>query len=167
MWLFCASDLMFFVGLIGAFIVLREGNAGPFSDHEKGLSLGLAGAGVGAMMLSSVAAFAAVRGARAGSTIACGIGLLLTLLCGIAFIAFRSMEYAVSYGPGTDVFFAIWFTLTGAHLVHVACGLVAIIVLLIQLLRTKALPKQIHYVAMYWNFTVFIGVFLFALLYLS
>jgi len=249
MWLVLASDLMFFLGLVGAFIVLRAGNAHLFADHVKGLNKGLAGAGVLALSLSSVMMFIAVRAARLRLMRRCCIALVATLLCGGSFAAVRLIEYSnalnhhtmvarqtdgdplvvfdgqidwwngepkntriidgyaapdpsdfdphtiseediaalspegarsakeftlpaevfqdIPYGPGKNIFYANWFTLTGAHLFHVGAGMLAITFLLIQNLRKKLPLIQAECVGLFWHFTVMVGIVLFPLIYLG
>jgi heme/copper-type cytochrome/quinol oxidase subunit 3 len=249
MWLALASDLMFFVGLTGAVIVLRSGNASLFADHIKGLNRGLGWAGAVALAMSSVAMVIAVRAARTRSTMICCVALLATLTCAGTFAGLRIIEYAdaldhhtivarptdgaplmvfdgridwwdgvaargnrildgyaapippdfdphvvseedvsrlsptgtahpselylpaatfqdVRYGPGKNVFYASWFTLTAAQLFHIAVGMIASAVLLVQFLRKKATVRQAEYLGLYWHFCVMIGLFMFASYYL-
>ena len=244
MWLVIASDLMFFIGLVGAFLVLRAGNLSLFANHELGLSKSLAGRGVLVLIASSVTMFIAVGAARTGSTQRCRLALLATLLLACAFACLRWIEYSnalnhhtiaarqssgdplllfdgrvdrvnsqetvegysaripadfdihiisqndiarlspqgagnlktfilppeifqdVRYGPGKNIFYATWFTLTGAHLVHVGVGLVAIVVLLLQSLKRPLHPIHVECVGLFWHFTVLVGIVLFPLLYL-
>jgi heme/copper-type cytochrome/quinol oxidase subunit 3 len=235
---------MFFLGLAGAFLVLRAGNKNLFAEDVTGLSQGLAQAGLGALLLSSVMMFVAVRAARRGSDVDCNRALKATLLSAAAFIGLRSMEYSnalahhtivarsaasdplivydgsvstmggrrtltgfaaplpadfdphtisqsdvaklsqgighpktfllpadffqdVRYGPGKNIFYATWFTLTGAHLVHAAAGLIAIGLLMYLMPRKRASAKHVEYVALYWQFVVLVGFILFPLMYLG
>jgi cytochrome c oxidase subunit 3 len=248
MWLVIASDLMFFVGLVGAFIVLRAGNPVLFADHARELQRGSGVVESVALLISSAMMFAAVRARRNGQIKKSAWALLATVLCAGGFIALRSIEYAdllnhhtivarendsdpllvfdgqidwwngyapsqryidgyaapvpadfdphvvsekgiemlsprgareatefpvpakvfedVRYGPGKNIFYAGWFTLTGAHLVHVVAGVIAIGVLLVQMGRDRASPIQMECVGLYWHFMVLVGVCLFPLLYL-
>jgi heme/copper-type cytochrome/quinol oxidase subunit 3 len=243
MWLVIVADLMFFLGLVGAFVVLRAGNADLFANHQRGLSAALAGGGVAVLILSSAAMFIATQAAPRGSLMTSRLALLATLSCAVAFVGLRAVEYSnalnhhtmtgrdreadplivydghfralngkqviegyaapvpsdfdahtisqhdvdrlshakgyeaafpipriifqdIRYGPAKNIFFAIWYAVTGAHMFHIAIGLIAIAVLLIQLLRKRALPKHVEYVGLYWHLVVFVGVILFPLLYL-
>jgi len=244
MWLVIAADLMFFVGLIGAFLVLRSGNASLFADHQAGLNKSLAQWAVVALVCSSVTMMNAVKSARSGETDRCRSMLMVTLLLGAVFAAFRGMEYQadfnhhtivarqsesnpmvlldgrvdqlggkatlegyavplpanadvhlmsqndiaqlssqgvgnmrkfilpptifqdVRYGPGKNIFYATWFTLTAAHLVHLVVGLLAIGILLYASRARPVNPRRLEYVGLFWQFVVAVGVVLFPLMYL-
>ena len=248
MWLLIASDLMFFVGLIGAIIVLRAGNNLLFANHVKQLSKETSGAGALLLAISSGTMFIAVRAARQKSVFRCSIALLATLLFASAFMGSRLLEFAttlnhhtilareragdplvvfdgqidwwnadpkptriidgfaapvpadfdvhaiseedvarlarqstgnpkeftlpaeifqdVRYGPAKNIFYASWYTLTAAHLVHVAVGAIAILLLLIQNLLKKLVLNQVECVALFWHFIVMLGIVLIPLLYL-
>ena len=72
----------------------------------------------------------------------------------------------VRYGPGKNIFYATWFTLTAAHLVHLVVGLLAIGIL-VYASKTKAVnPRRVEYVGLFWHFVVAVGVVLFPLMYL-
>jgi heme/copper-type cytochrome/quinol oxidase subunit 3 len=244
MWLAIAADLMVFVGLFGAFVVLRTGNAELFAKHMRTLDRGSAGVGALLLIASSGLMVLAARAARNRSTGKSCIALIAALLCAFAFLGSRALEYAVllnhhtviareragqplivfegqrdwwngdlmlvisgyaapvpddfdvhavsmqdiaqmpppgtlrsmeipaeifqdiRYGPGKNIFYAIWYTLTGVHLVHLAAAMIAIVILIVQRLRKKALPRHVEYVALFWHFMVSIGLLLFPLFYL-
>jgi len=72
----------------------------------------------------------------------------------------------VRYGPGKNIFYATWFTLTAAHLVHLVVGLLAIGIL-VYASKTKAVnPRRVEYVGLFWHFVVAVEVVLFPLMYL-
>jgi heme/copper-type cytochrome/quinol oxidase subunit 3 len=245
MWLAIAADSMFFVGLVGAFLVLRAGNAELFADHARGLDKRIGDVEIVTLILSSGIMWVAGRMSRARHRRKSVVALLVTLLLGVAFIGERTIEYVatmnhhtvvgrfdptgplmvidgasdwenglapgerviagyaaplpvdfdihtisetdvarlsphfsefqlagdrvqdVRYGPGKNIFFAIWYTLTGAHLVHVGVGVALIGGLLVRLARGKAIARHFEYVGLFWHFVVLIGVVLFALLYTS
>jgi hypothetical protein len=64
----------------------------------------------------------------------------------------------VRYGPGKNIFYAIWYTITGVHMGHVGVGMVVIAVLLVQMLRGKAVAQHIENVGLFWHFVVVVGV---------
>ena len=99
----------------------------------------------------------------------------LTILLGCAFLVVKSFEYAHKFEhhhfPSTNTFYAIYFTLTGLHGLHVLIG---ILVNLYFLLPGSALWKKdperfmsrIECAGLYWHFVDLVWIFLFPVLYL-
>src|SRR5436853_7427296 len=59
-WLFLASEVMFFIGVLGTYIVLRSGSPTLFSDHALALSKPLAGTNTLVLICSSGTMYIAV-----------------------------------------------------------------------------------------------------------
>src|ERR1700741_4192056 len=62
-WLFLASEIMFFIGVLGSYIVLRSGAPELFSKHATALSKWLAGINTLVLIFSSVTMYIAVESA--------------------------------------------------------------------------------------------------------
>jgi heme/copper-type cytochrome/quinol oxidase subunit 3 len=99
------------------------------------------------------------------------LGLLLTLLLGAAFLAIQVVEYGRKpFGPGTDAYGSLFFTITGFHGAHVAVGL-----LMNLYLQARAAIGQfgrgrhqaVTNVALYWHFVDAVWVAVFTSLYLA
>jgi cytochrome c oxidase subunit 3 len=102
-WLFLASEVMFFIGVLGTYIVLRSGSPDLFSRHAALLSKWLGGANTIILLLSSATMYAAVDAAHAGKrnrTIVC---LLITFLCACAFMGIKAKEYTDKFVHHTIV----------------------------------------------------------------
>lgn len=102
-WLFLASEIMFFIGVLGSYIVLRSGSPALFSKHAAALSKGLAGVNTLVLILSSVTMYIAVESAHKGDrnkTIAC---LAATILCAFGFLGIKYMEYEAKFTHHTIV----------------------------------------------------------------
>ncbi|MBI3318079.1 MAG: cytochrome c oxidase subunit 3, partial [Candidatus Omnitrophica bacterium] len=108
MWLFLASEVMFFTGLIGAYVVLRAGMSHwPHPGEE--LSIPLAALNTFILLSSSMTmamSVAAVHEADLGRT---RLFLLATLLLGSAFLGVKGVEYSMKFAhghfPGSGLFF--------------------------------------------------------------
>lgn len=94
MWLFLGTEIMFFTALIGTYIVLRLGSPGwPTDVHVTHINLFLGGLNTFILIVSSYLVVVAHdcllqnRGSRAR------LALLATLLCGVAFLGVKSIEY--------------------------------------------------------------------------
>ncbi|WP_428937226.1 cytochrome c oxidase subunit 3 [Fontivita pretiosa] len=102
-WLFLASEIMFFIGVLGSYIVLRSGSPALFAKHAEALSKTLAGINTLVLILSSVTMYIAVDSAhsgRRGRTIA---ALLATILCGLTFMGIKYVEYEAKFTHHTLV----------------------------------------------------------------
>ncbi|GLC98133.1 hypothetical protein Tamer19_75420 [Cupriavidus sp. TA19] len=92
----------------------------------------------------------------------------VTFLLGLAFMAMEINEFhhliAEGAGPGRSAFLSSFFTLVGTHGLHVASGMLWMIVLMWQLGKkgiTPTLSKRLMCLSLFWHFldVVWIGVF--------
>jgi len=92
-WLFLASEIMFFIAILGTYIILRSGSPELFSQHAAVLSKALAGVNTVVLIFSSLTMALAVDASQKGDrkrTIVC---LCLTLLCAFGFMGIKAKEY--------------------------------------------------------------------------
>ncbi|EXF46619.1 cytochrome c oxidase subunit III [Pseudomonas sp. BAY1663] len=99
------------------------------------------------------------------------LGLALTVLLGVAFLAFQIEEYVHAYTElgltlGSGIYGATFFMLTGFHGAHVTMGAIILTVMLVRILRGHFSPEH-HFgfeaAAWYWHFVdaVWIALFIF------
>ena len=172
LWLFLASEVMFFTGLIAAYIVLRISHpAWPGPAGHLSVPIGTLNTFI--LICSSmtmVLAYAAVQEGRQDK--ASGY-LLWTILLGCAFLVIKGFEYSKKFEhgiyPSTNVFWSCYFTLTGFHGLHVLGGIITNIWVLSlawrgRLVREKSYVPELA--GLYWHFVDIVWIFLFPLLYL-
>lgn len=175
MWLFLASEVMLFGGMFSAYVFLRTGS----SDWPRGadlLNVPLATLNTVLLITSSmtmVMAWLALKGNDFGKF---RRFLSITIALGTGFLLIKSYEYydKISHDhlPSTSVFYAIYFALTGLHVLHLLGG---VLVCLWHLLFGKRLwdkaPEQfanrIEVTGLYWHFVDMVWIVLFPVLYLS
>jgi cytochrome c oxidase subunit 3 len=92
-WLFLASEIMFFVAILGTYIILRSGAPTMFSRHAEGLNKWLAGINTIVLILSSVTMYIAVDSAHKGNRGGVIGGLVVTFLCACTFMGIKYVEY--------------------------------------------------------------------------
>src|SRR4051812_22715504 len=80
-WLFLASEVMFFIGILGSCIVLRAQDPHPFRAHAESLNKPLAGLNARVLILSSPTMALAVDAAQSGNRKKVSACLFVTLLC--------------------------------------------------------------------------------------
>jgi cytochrome c oxidase subunit 3 len=160
-WLFLAADSMFFLGLIGAYIVLRSGQPEIFTTGA--LSKPLAAMDAALLLVGSAAMATAARCSCRHRLIT---ALAVTLLAAVGFLIVTATQVEHPTLP-MDAFHACYFSLWTVHVVHVIAAAIAILILLVQAMRRKILPAQTQLVAIYWHFLVLLWILLFPILFLT
>lgn len=102
-WLFLASEVMFFVAILGSYIVLRSGSPDRFAKHAEDLSKTMAGANTLVLIFSSLTMALAVDAAQKGKRTRTIVCLLLTLLMAGTFMGIKTIEYKGKFQHQTIV----------------------------------------------------------------
>ncbi len=102
-WLFLASEIMFFIGLLGTYIILRSGQPKLFGDHHEVLSKPLAGLNTVLLIFSSLTMALAVDAAHKANKKKTMLFLLATFLCAGGFMCVKAVEYSDKYHHYTVV----------------------------------------------------------------
>ena len=172
MWLFLASEVMFFTGLLGAYIVLRAGLTHWPAPGED-LSIRLAALNTFILLSSSLTMAFSVAGVHGRDLARARLFLLLTIALGAAFLGVKGYEYSLKFAhghlPGTGIFWDCYFMLTGFHGIHVLAGLLAnlwIVGLTFKPDFLEAKGPIVEISGLYWHFVDLVWIFLFPLLYL-
>ena len=102
LWLFLSTEIMFFAGLIGTYIVLRFGApAGTWPrPHDVHLLEWIGGINTTVLILSSVTIVLALEAARANKHTLAGFGVFVTFLLGCAFLGVKVYEYSAKFSHG-------------------------------------------------------------------
>ena len=170
MWMFIASEVMFFGGLIAAYLHYKYRLGFPEAAE---LNVVLVGINTMVLLTSSytvVSALTAIRQGRQGRFIAF---LLVTILLGVAFLGGQIYEFADLVRQGvtltSGVFGSSFFTLTGFHGLHVAGGVLWAIVTLVRGLRGTLNAEHsmaVEIFGLYWHFVDIVWIVLFTQIYL-
>jgi heme/copper-type cytochrome/quinol oxidase subunit 3 len=172
MWLFLASEVMFFAGLIGAYVVFRTGAAAwPIQSEE--LNVPLTAFNTFVLICSSVTMVRALYKAQQGDQAGMKQNLLATALLGMFFLSVQVYEYYHLYHEGLtpwrDLFGSAFYTLTGFHGAHVTGGVIALWYLIIRAYRgdfSATRWEGIENVGLYWHFVDLVWILLFNIVYL-
>lgn len=170
MWLFLASEVMFFAGLIGSYVVLRLGSR-SWPDPGQILDTGLLGFNTFVLITSSLTMAKALQAIQGGDQRKLKIYLLLTILLGCAFLGIKLYDYNHLVHEGftirASLFGSCYYLLTGFHGLHVLGGVVALTTLLVLAARGAFSPEKhgyIEYTGLYWHFVDIVWIILFAIL---
>ena len=186
MWVFLVTEIMFFGGLFMAYIVYRTWYPEAFAEGSRHLDITLGAVNTAILIASSLTMAMAVWAGQQGSRKWQLIYLSLTLLFGFGFLGIKAVEYAEKFrdhlvpGPNfqwhgaanpanVQMFYSLYFALTGLHALHMVIGAGLIVVLMVMAARgrfTREWSTPIEVGGLYWHFVDIVWIFLFPLLYL-
>jgi cytochrome c oxidase subunit 3 len=188
MWIFLVTEIMFFGGLFLAYTIYRREFAGVFALASNTLDVVIGAVNTGVLLCSSYTMVLAVRAAQMGSRKPLTVFLILTILLGGVFLGVKAYEWnqkfeehhvpgptfhlenatAAEQGPA-QLFFSLYFTMTGLHALHMVIGEGLMFFLLWHAYKGKYTPSYYTPVdigGLYWHFVDIVWIFLFPLLYL-
>jgi heme/copper-type cytochrome/quinol oxidase subunit 3 len=172
MWVFLCSEVMFFTGLIGSYIVLRFASE-SWPDPSKVLNIPLTAFNTFILICSSVTMVKALASAQDGDLRKMKLFLCLTLLGGSIFLSIQVVEYYhllhSGFTPKASLFGSVFYTCTGFHGFHVFCGVVCMAFITGKALLgkyTQASHQGIETLGLYWHFVDLVWIILFTIVYL-
>jgi cytochrome c oxidase subunit 3 len=190
MWVFLATEILFFGGLFTAYTIYRSFYLPGFEAGSRLLDVKAGAANTAVLIGSSFTMASAVHAAQTGKRKLLVTCLILTMILGCVFLGIKYTEYAEHWHefqvPGlhwdsaatffknapngsVELFFCFYFFMTGLHAVHMIIGLGIMTVMLILSWRGRFSEKYfspIEISGLYWHFVDIIWIFLFPLLYL-
>jgi heme/copper-type cytochrome/quinol oxidase subunit 3 len=181
-WLFLASEVMLFGGLFSAYILLRAGAPVWPPIGENGSILHLlkdtiphATFNTLVLILSSVTMVMAWVSLKQKNLSKYKMYLGTTIICAIIFLIVKYFEYShkihEGFIPAHDTYMAIYFTMTGLHVLHIIGGLFVLGYLWgpglkMWDLEPERFTNRIEVAGLYWHFVDLVWIFLFPVLYL-
>ena len=185
MWTFIASEVMFFGGLFLAFTVYRLNYMHAFNEASQHLNLVLATSNTAVLLTSGLTMALAAAANKMGWKRSTLVLLMVTILLGALFLAIKGIEYNEDWHKGlfpgsaftwtgsdsghVQLFFILYFLMTGFHALHLIIGIGLILVVL--LLTWRGWINRRHFMPLditgiYWHFVDLVWIFVFPLLYL-
>lgn len=173
MWIFLASDIIFFGSLLGGYLFIRAGASWPLPGQIHPVPTGTI-----MTIVLLVSSFTVVRGIlsiRRGDQQWLLRWLFATFLLGAAFLIIEANEWYGLYTTNPSFWFtsglpgSTFFLITGIHGAHVATGLILLVYLIKKTLNggfTKENPRTVEAFGLYWHFVDVVWVFLFPLFFL-
>lgn len=173
MWLFLASDAVTFGAILFAYGYLRNASPDWPTPFERG-SVISAYVMTFTLVTGSLTMVLAVRASAGNKSRAAAYGLL-TALAGILFALLHIREwlhlihaglrmFANPWGSG--LFGAVFFSVTGLHLIHVFAGCIAITVVALGFRRGRYSSDDLQIWGVYWHFVEVVWMFIFPFVYL-
>ena len=171
-WLFLASEVMLFGALFSTYILLRVG-ATEWPHGELSIKLGAINTVI--LICSSVTMVVAWAKLKLGEFGKGRLYILITAGLSVVFLINKYFEYAEHLskgeGPWHSTFFAIYFTMTGLHGLHILGGMVVMAYFLgpgagLWKRNPDQFTNRIEATGLYWHFVDLVWIFLFPVLYL-
>ncbi len=173
-WLFLASEVMLFGALFSSYVLLRVG-APAWPQGASILSVPIATFNTAVLISSSITMVMAFASLKMHDLAQYKKYMGFTLLLGFVFLAVKVYEYGdkFSHGlyPSESTFLAIYFTLTGLHMLHIVGGMIVNGYFWgpgAKLWHTapEQFTNRIEVAGLYWHFVDLVWIFLFPVLYL-
>ena len=184
MWVFLATEVLLFGGLILGYLVYRHAYPAAFAAASRHTEIVIGTANTAILLTSSFLVACAVDAFSVEMRKLCAGLLVSAIALGLAFIVLKGIEYAGEYRehlvPGIDfsfepdqangvqLFFVFYFVATAIHALHmlVGIGLLAVMSGLTWRSPSTRHRAALHSTALYWHFVDLVWIFLFALIYL-
>ena len=185
MWLFLVTEVLFFGGLFLAYTVYRYLYSGGFAEASRHMDVVLGTTNTVVLIVSSLTMAMAVHSAALGRRKALIGFLLVTMVLGATFLGIKAVEYTEHIrhhlfpgpwfhfpGPNArpaELFFSMYFAMTGLHALHMIIGLGLLSILVNQARKgryTAEWHTPVEMSGLYWHFVDIVWIFLFPLLYL-
>ena len=167
------GESMFFAALISGLFVLRLGQPLWPPPFQPRLPVGVTGVNTLVLLASSVTMVCALRALARGEEVVLVKRLVLTAGLGALFLLVQGYEWARLIGYGLTVsagaYGATFYTLIGAHALHVFGALVWLSVTLVLAARGRFRHGQtapVKACAMFWHFVVGLWPILYVAVYL-
>ena len=139
----------------------------------------------GVLITSSLTMALAVRASQLGKGRQTALFIAATMALAVVFLGVKSFEYsekwhdalvpglhwspAAGADPYLNLFYALYFVMTGCHALHMLVGLGLMTVVALRAWRGRYSPANhlgVECLGLYWHFVDLVWIFLFPLLYL-
>lgn len=185
MWVFLATEVLFFGGLFAGYIAYRASYPEAYTEASSHLNIWYGTINTVILLTSSLAVALAIHAVQVGKSKTAALYLVVTVALGAIFLGIKGIEYYTEFkeglvpgfnfteeGPHAQqirLFFSQYFIMTGLHAIHMIIGLVIVSYMAWRCWRGDFTP--VHYdpvelTGLYWHFVDVVWVFLFPLLYL-
>jgi cytochrome c oxidase subunit III len=182
MWIFLASEVLFFAGLFVSYAVYRSFNEDAFRLASAHTQILYGSVNTALLLTSSFTITIALRAATVELRSLTLVCLAITATLGLAFLACKGLEYREDLKehlfpgpsfplspPATEIFWGLYWIMTGVHAVHLSVGIGAVVVFF-AIFQRRVIPVQgstMEGVTLYWHFVDSIWIVLYPLLYLG
>ncbi len=183
-WIVIASEALLFAGLFALYASYRSEYTSAFEAGVRADIQWIGALNTLLLLTSSFAIAWSIHQVRQSRLRGATRSLAAVLALGVAFLGFKLLEWSEhihegvvpglayagpDHGPGTSLFFTLYYGMTGLHALHVIAGLVLVAWVFRRSYRYRLSPEShlsLELVALYWHFVDAIWVFLWPMFYL-
>lgn len=183
MWIFLYSEIILFGGLFVLYAVYFYNFPEFFAEGGKELSRFFGSLNTIVLLVSSFTVAASITAIQQGrKKLTIGF-LLFSIGCGVIFLINKYFEWGakihhdiypnsetlVSGEPGINIFFGLYYVITGLHGLHVIIGMTLLMVSLVLVIQDKITSERFAMLdnsGLYWHLVDLIWIFVFPLFYL-
>ena len=173
MWLFLASECMFFAVLIAGYVYARF----KYPEIHAILNIPLTSLNTFMLLMSSFTVVRALAAIQAGDRKKFVRSLAMTAILGILFLTVQASEYSnlaqeglILGGSSQSALFGMaFFTLTGFHGAHVLIGVIWLIFVFLKSFNggfSKEDHFGVEFFGLYWHFVDVVWIIIFTVVYL-
>jgi cytochrome c oxidase subunit III len=185
MWVFLATETLFFGALIFNYYIYRNTYPEDFAQAARDTLLWCGSVNIGILLTSSLTMVLAIEAAAEGRRRALWNWLLATVLLGIAFVCIKGYEWYADYqhqvvpavnfvlkpgeGQAAELFWVFYFLATPLHALHLLIGIGLLFYMMWCVRRGELTPgyyAPLEVVGLYWSFVDTVWIFLYPAIYL-
>lgn len=183
MWLFLYTEIILFGGLFVLYAVYFHEYPKEFAENGRELNRLIGAINTIILLISSFTVAASMTALRQESRRLCLWFLGISFGCGILFLINKYFEWShkfahgiypnspdlVSGPPGRNIFFGLYYVITGLHGLHVIIGMTLLAVSFILIRRNTVNARRYAFLensGLYWHLVDLIWIFVFPLFYL-
>jgi len=185
MWIFLVTEILFFGGLFAAYIIYRAWYPELFTLASEELNTLWGGVNTVVLIGSSLTVAMAIKSAQLNQIKNISINLGITIALACVFMVIKYFEYTHKFDlgiypgefytfegidhPKANIFFSLYYMMTGLHGIHVLVGIGLMIWLLIRAVKghfDSEYYTPVEITGLYWHLVDIIWIFLFPLFYL-
>ena len=172
-WVFLASECMFFGTLIATYLIYYGQSLPGTPNPGQILDIPTTSASTFVLLMSSLMMVLAYSSIAKGNVRNFRVWIIATAILGATFLGFQVYEFA-EFGqhgltPRTNLFGSTFFTLTGFHGAHVTVGVIWLVSLFLYSFKgdlTLEGGLSVDIAAMYWHFVDIVWIVIFTVVYL-
>ena len=172
-WAFLATELLLFGGLFTAYAQFRLVYPDLFHHEHLKLNRLMGALNTVLLLTSSLTMAAGIAAIREDRQRELKIALALTLALATGFLGIKYLEWSEDFShglfPRTNLFFGLYFVMTGLHGIHVILGMAVMVWLLVRAQKgdfSAEYSTPVEVTGLYWHFVDLVWIYLFPLLYL-
>jgi cytochrome c oxidase subunit III len=184
MWLFLFTEILLFGGLFILYSAYRARYPMEFHDGGQHLNAFIGVANTIILLTSSLTVALSITAIQKGDRKVSSLCLTATILLGAAFLVNKYMEWSgeirrglyprspvlLKRPKGDQIFFGLYYSMTGLHGLHVIAGIIVLSIMLILVVRRKITSTDFNKLengGLYWHLVDIIWIFLLPLFYLA